>query len=502
MAAVVYAFAAWMALHTFLLSPAYTPAGLYHPLLLALGFAAARGFEESTERLAVLAALAGGVVLAIWGLVQAGPMGIARARAFFEEPTTYAAILNLMLAPLLALALAGRGRRLLLVAGVLLAAALFASTTRGGLVGLAAGVGVAIVLAQRGGSLNRRGLYAALGIVAAGWILATALRWVPVEGGERQAAPPAESRAGSSLMRVELYGLSLLAWREHPLLGTGYLTFRYVFDRGHDRAPTFDVQSETWFVHDDYLQTLQELGPLGLAGLLALAGLPLLLAYRRIAALPPDRQPGVLAATSGLATMSCHALVDFPFYIPACLLLYGALLGVLDRRLSPPALAQAGEPERGIPPWRRIARASLASFATILLLKPLLAEGAAEWGLHQYAGDHAQSAAFWLETARRLEPADWRYHWYAGQFWDGTAAASASRDAARYANAAFAAGVEANPLDVNNLLGLIALHRRLGRLLEQPADRATLDGWVAHAQALAPWNPVVRRERALVEGAK
>jgi O-antigen ligase len=499
-AVIVYAFAAWVGLHTLVVSPAYTPAGLYHPLLLALGYAAFRRFDESAGQRAALAALAGGAILALWGLAQAGPLGIGRARALFETPATYAAVLNLLLVPLLAIALAGGRRRPLLACGALLAAAVFASTSRGGLVALAAGMGVAIVLAKRGGLLRRRGVYAVLGVIAAGWILAAGLRWMPVGEGEREAPPPAESRAGSSLMRLELYELSWLAWRERPLAGTGYLTFHYVFDRGHERAPSFDVASETWFAHNDYLQTLQELGPLGLAGLLALAGLPLLLAYRRIALIPQDRRPGVLAAASGLATMGCHALVDFPFYIPACLLLFGALLGMLDRGLGQPAAMNAQPIANS--PWQRAARAGAAALAAILFLKPVLAEASAEWGLRRYAGDHAQSAAFWLETARRLEPADWRYHWYAGQFWDGVAAASGSRDAARHANAAFAAGVVANPLDVNSLLGMIALHRRLGRLLAQPADRATLGDWVARAEALAPWNSVVKRERALLEGAR
>jgi O-antigen ligase len=496
----VYAFAAWVGLHTLFMSPAYSPAGLYHPLLLLLGFVAFRRFDESTERRVALAALAGGAIIALWGLVQAGPMGIGRARAFFETPSTYAAILNLLLVPLLALVLGG-GRRLpLLATGALLAAAVFASTSRGGLVALAAGAGVAIALAQRGGLLRRRGVYAAVGVLAAGWILAAGLRWVPVEEGEREAPPPAESRAGSSLMRLELYELSWLAWRERPLAGTGYLTFRYVFDRGHDRTPSFDVASETWFAHDDYLQTLQELGPLGLAGLLALTALPLLLAHRRVAAVPEDRRPGLVAAAAGLATMSCHALVDFPFYIPACLLLYGALLGMLDRRLGQPAAFGAQLITRS--PWLRAARAGVVTLLALVLLRPLVAEAAAEWGLRRAVGGHPQSAAFWLESARRLEPADWRYHWYAGQFWDGMAAAAGSRDAARSANAAFAAGVEANPLDVSNLLGMIALHRRLGHLLERPADRATLGAWLSRAEMLAPWNSVVKRERALLERAK
>ena len=47
---------------------------------------------------------------------------------------------------------------------------------------------------------------------------------------------------------------------------------------------------------------------------------------------------------------------------------------------------------------------------------------------------------------------------------------------------------------------MISLHRRLGRLLAKPADRATLAAWLARAEALAPRNAVVRRERALLQG--
>jgi O-antigen ligase len=502
LALAVFFFAGWVAFHTLVLSPAYSPAGLYHPLLLALGFAAARRFDELTERRAALAALAGGAILVLWGLAQAGPMGLGRARAFFEAPATYAAILNLLLLPLLALVLVGRRHPAHLACAALLAAGVFASTSRGGYVALATGAGVAIVLARRGGLLQGRGVLAACGIITAGCIMATAVRWVPVEEGEREAPPTAESRAGSSLMRLELYELSLRAWREQPLAGTGYATFYYVFDRGRERAPSFELESETWFAHNDYLQSLQEVGPLGLAGLLALAGLPLLLAYRRTASLPEEERAGTVAVASGLATMASHALVDFPFYIPACLLLYGALLGMLDRRLSAAAQTPENAQSSSLPAWQRAVRAIAVSIAAIAFLKPVLAEAAGEWGLHRYAADRAQSAAFWLETARRLEPADWRYHWYAGQFWDGTAAASRSRDAARFAHAAFATGVAANPLDVHNLLGMIALHRRLGHLLEQPADRAARAAWVARAEALAPWNPVVRRERALLESAR
>jgi hypothetical protein len=82
------------------------------------------------------------------------------------------------------------------------------------------------------------------------------------------------------------------------------------------------------------------------------------------------------------------------------------------------------------------------------------------------------------------------------------AAASSSADAAAHASAAFEAGVKANPLEVRNLLGLIAVHRTHARLLAAPADRATREAWVARAEVLDPYNPAVRRERALLESAR
>lgn len=496
-AVVVFAFAAWTALHTLLMSPAYTPAGLYHPLLLVLAYAAFRRFDDATERRAALAALAAGIALAAWGLAQVGFAGVARAHALFETPATYAAVINLLLVPLLTLSLVRRHGPTLFAAGVVLAAALFASASRGGLAALAASICVVLLLAARAGMLERRRVLATLGLLLAGWALATGLRMLPVPGDAREALPSAQAQAESSSSRLELYAASWRAWQERPLAGTGYLTFRYALERDRARVPSYGEASETWFAHNDYLQTLQELGPLGLAGLLALVFLPAFTAYRRLPRIPASERAPALAAAAGLAAMATHALVDFPFYIPACLVLYGALLGAFERRVVG-ARATAWEPAPA-KPWGRALRAAAVALAVILFARPLLAEASAEWGLRRYAADQAQSAAFWLETARRMESADWRYHWYAGQFWDGTASASGSREAARHAHDAFAAGMKANALDVQNLLGMIALHRRLGRLLAHPADRTTQAEWVARAEALAPRNPVVRRERALLQ---
>ena len=503
LAIAVFGFSLLVAFNTLVISPAYTPAGLYHPLLLALAYAASRRFEDLTERRAACAALGLGALLSAWGLVQIGFLGVARANALFETPATYAAVINLLLVPALALLLCGVRRASIVGIGALLAAALFAADSRGGLLGLAAGLGAAAILALRAKAQRGRSVLLVLGVLAAGWILAAGLRALPqgAPGASGPEAPPTlEARAASSMSRLELYDLSWRAWLERPLAGTGYLTFRYVLERGRSRAPSYGDSNETWFAHNDYLQTLQELGLLGLAALIALAWLPALLAYRRVPRMPLERRPVALASASGLTAMACHALVDFPFYVPVCLMLYGALLGTVDRRLGEGLERKVRT--ASTPSWYRAARAALAVLGTVIVVRPLAAEAAADWGLRRSAAGQPQSAAFWLEAARRLDAADWRYHWYAGQFWDGQAADSGRRDAARFAADAFATGVEANPLEVRNLLGKISVHRRHGKLLDAPADAATLAKWMAQAEALAPLNSAVSRERDLLGAAK
>lgn len=484
----VIGFGLLVPINTLFLSPAYTPSGLYHPLLLVVAFLVARSIVDRTEKAVTLAALGMGIVLALWGLAQIGPIGMARARAFFETPATYAAVLNLLLVPALAAMFVGKRSAPLLVAALVLATALFAADSRGALLALAAGLACAAILAMRAQVLHPRAFGLVLALLAAGWILATVLRAMPSPQADEALA--AGARAESSLSRLELYALSWNAWREQPLTGTGYLTFRYKLEQGRAQVPSYGESNETWFVHNDYLQSLQELGPIGLLALLGLTVLPPVLAYRRLPSLAMNERTVVLMAASALAAMAAHACVDFPFFIPVCLVLYGVLLGALDRRLG------GALPAWSAKPWFRPARTAALAIAVILLLRPVLAEAAAEWGLRRTAFGEEQSAAFWLGTAQRLDPEDWRYHWYAGQFWDAQAAASGKREAAQLAAAAYDSGFAANPLEVRNLLGMISVNRRHRALLDSPVDDKTLRDWLMQAAVLAPMSPAVQRELA------
>lgn len=484
----VVAYVALVVSSTLVLGPFYSPAGLYHPLLLLVAFLAVRRLGDRAERAAVVAVIAFAMILALWGAGEVGMQLESRARAFLETPATFAAVVNLALAPILAAILMGaRGWPLVMLAMVL-ATGLFSADSRGGLAAMGAGCVVAVILANRAARPRLRSFLVALGILAAGWTGAHALRSVPSDT-VPPAAPSAADRAASSMSRLELFALSFSAWKEQPALGTGYLSYRYTLEQGRARVPSYGAENETWFVHNDYLQTLQELGP---AGLLAFAGFTLLapiLAYRRLRTLPANARPGIVVATSGLATMAVHALVDFPFYVPLCLLLYGVLLGTLDRRLQGASATQTDSTDAS---WHRIARAGIVTVAMIMLLRPVVAEAASARGLQALAAGHGQVAAFWLGVAQRVDAQDWRYHWQAGQFWDSQAAESGRPEAAKLAVDAYQAGLTANPLEVKSLLGLISAHRRHRALLAAPADETTLRAWAGQAAKLAPLHPGVR----------
>ncbi len=489
-------FAALIAANNLFGSPAYTPAGLFHPLLFILAFAAARRCPERLQRSLFGGALAAALVLGIWGLGQARFQGEARALAFLETPNTYAALLDLVLLPAAVWLLWGRAGRGLAALLALLAAASFAALSRGAWIGALAGAAVALLLGMRLPRSDVRA-WARLGAVVILGVLITLVVRFQLPGlTHEEPGPSAPERLESSLSRLELYALAWEAYRAHPVAGTGYLTFRYALERHRAEVPSYGADHVTYFVHDDYLQLLQETGPLGLLALIALALLPYALARRALARLEPEQKLHAVAAVAGLATMSVHALVDYPFYVPACLVLFGALLGGLDRLLAAAGVGRL--PALSLPPLPRAARIALLLVAAFIASQPVAAEGAAYWGRRQLGEGRTLAAAYWLQVASRLQPRDWRYHWYLGQFWQGQAFAGGGADAVRFALREFDAGLCANPLEVRDLLGRLSTYRLLGQELPRPASASELEAWSREALAMAPLMPQVRRERERV----
>lgn len=482
----VSALALWIVATNLFANP-YSPAAQYHGAFLVGGYLYGRR-TRSAAGPAYGAALAFGVALAAWALWQLLVGGEHRPHGPLVTPATFGAIMNFLLLPALVLFATGTRRPALAVTLGVLFIGLVASTSRGAWLAFGVAAVGTLLLLSRARLPLARGKVAVLGgllfLAFAGlwaWKQAT-LGWSPLS-------------TSSVESRVELWKLALSA--VHPgglLLGAGYDAFFYLMESGRASVPSYDAGTTTYFVHNDYLQFLYAFGVPGLAGLLFIVAWPLIESWRRIPRLLPDDRGLAVAATAAIASMALHAVVDFPFYVPLCVLLYGVALGVLDATLS--ATAPRAEPEPLASAWRRALKAATLTLVAWVLAVPVAAEAAAAYAQSRLLKLDGEKAAFWLEAARRIDARDWRYHWYAAQFWAAQAAERSDAAAAGLADTALAAAVAANPREVRPLHARIVLHMKLRAVLLKPADGETLRAWADHAVALAPTDrgvQVVRR---------
>jgi O-antigen ligase len=508
-AAVVF-LTAWMAVTNKWASPSYTAAAPYHAAFLLGGFFLGRRAGPANVHRLFGAALAFAICLAGWAIWQR-VNGEPRAHALFETPATLVSTINLVLLPGLVFLLVGKRRTLLLAALLILVTAFMAGTSRGGWLSLAIGGLVAYRFFRHADiRIQPKAVFILVGIFALAWLLASLApyvwNWTMGTIGPVGVAPGTRGysmleASESSVARLELYEL---AWRSVApsslFTGFGYLGYYYLLESGRAGIANYD-QASSYFVHNDYLQTLLELGIPGLAGLLTVVALPLIAAWRSAPKLEPDSRDRLIlvALVAALASMATHAFVDFPFYIPVCLLMYGAIFGVLDSLLL--RATREDTLQRAHPAIISLRKGAIAAAATLgvwVLATPVAAEGAAGYAYRQWRSAQGESAAYWFEVARRIEPRDWRYCWYAGQFWFAQAAQSRKPEAARLADQAFADGFAANPREGRNLLGRIATHLRLRALLDAPADAVTLLVWGQRAVELAPNDTAARMELALL----
>jgi O-antigen ligase len=481
----IIVYAAWLTANNLWLTT-YTSAATYDAAFLVTGFMLGRAAGRVEAGRVFAVALAFALALSAWSLWQRAQGIEPRGRALFETPATFAATLNLVLAPGLVFVAAGRRNAWLVGALFVLAGALIGTASRGGWLSLALAACAAFVMFRRGGLLPRRdSLLVIAGIFAGGYLitLLAPLNWQTAVG----------TAAASGTARLELYdaaikGLAHSSW----LTGSGYLDFRYVLEAARPTVPSYQTGT-TYFVHDDYLQVLLELGVPGAMLLAAIAALPFAQTCSRLSRIAPHERPFLIAAAAATVAMAVHAVVDFPFHISLCLVMYAACGGIVSAVLSP---APATNAELALP--TRLVRAVAVAGCCWLLLRPVAAEAAAERAREEWRIGHGESAAHWFEVARRVEPGDWRFHWYAGQFWFIQAQAGNNAAAARLADRAFEAGLHANPREISNLVWRISTHIYLRSLLPHPADISTLRAWVTQAAELAPLDGRVAVHRDLV----
>ena len=183
--------------------------------------------------------------------------------------------------------------------------------------------------------------------------------------------------------RAELWHVAWRQARAHPLLGGGAGSYERFWL--HNRPTSLGVQD----AHNLYLETLAELGPVGLTALLAVLGVPLVGAVRA------RRRPWVPLAGAAYAAYLAHAAVDWDWELSG-LTLAALLCGLAclfagrtgDERTLGSAACAVGAGMAGL--------VSAAAIVALLGNAPLGASDAAARSGHWRAAErHARTAIRW-----------------------------------------------------------------------------------------------------------
>lgn len=488
-------------INTLYLNRVYHPEGIYFSATLLLAFVAVTRCSDWFAKTGFKLFCAFIALIAVWAVLQwltgRGFLGekSSRSQALFATPNTLATTLNLGFVPILSYYLLGRGGRGVYALTLLLFAALLATQSRGGYLGLLAGmlfllsfIGKTAVVVQW-----RRYREVAVGFLAV-FCFFKVYVWLGLAQWSADNVVAMLSH-GDSSSRWEIYQLAWAGLDEHLWLGIGYFNFGYYFEV--HKVPPF-LDGSTLFVHNDYLQFALETGLLGLGLFLLLIAAVYVQLFRfRRRTLNEQRLPLILSAAA-ITSMLAHALVDYPFYIPVLLVVFGAYLGIIDRQLidmeagrwQPPKIT--GRQFLGV--RAGFINNMLAVGLTAWLGLPAFADVAADYGLYRLQQGDAQRGVFWHGVARVLQPREASYYWREGVIWRDQGLAQNKPELLEKSNAIFSKGLEVNPFEVNNLLEKIALYRQYGTQLKQPATHQDIMTWINQAKSLQPYSDGVQRE--------
>ncbi|MHA1569405.1 MAG: O-antigen ligase family protein, partial [Alphaproteobacteria bacterium] len=250
------------------------------------------------------------------------------AATFFNK-NSLAALLNLLLFPLLGVFLAGPRRAPAWLLGTSLFSFVFLLAliqSRAALLGFGLGFVVLAGLALR--QLDRRRLLILVGgVVAALGLANLALQLAPAAGAQdlltRLATLQDTGAAGYS--RFVIWGPAWELLRQHPFTGIGLGTYFLAI------PPTLHPadHSAGFYVHNDYLQIALETG---LPGLLLLLAILVAVVYRLLVALrqagtDQPRRLELLSLFAALFSLAFHSALSFNFYIMPTMLIAGLWLG-------------------------------------------------------------------------------------------------------------------------------------------------------------------------------
>lgn len=273
------------------------------------------------------------LILALWGLWQGPDTSTGKPQGPFNDPNTYAALLNLLLLPLLARYMAAdlaarqawwRTAQLALLAGV--AFVLFLTASRGATLALLLVLPFVLWLARSQPAFTRKLLL--LTVVT---MVAYLAAGVVTSGGSSVVSRLADTVEGGDSARLMLMRSTWLMIQDHPWLGSGLGTFQLVYPQY--RYPE-EMGSGAGWAHNDYLQLWQEAG-LPMASLLLAAVAWVIWAGWRTLQLRDGQALLRMGYIAGIAAILLHALVNFLFYFSLVSMLVGLYLARIECSFTP-----------------------------------------------------------------------------------------------------------------------------------------------------------------------
>ena len=348
--------------------------------------------------------LVGGVFAGAASIVLSGLVDHLAARGAqpdrLEAPVGYAnaigilSVVALTLGLGLALARLGRPSAIVAVICVPLALALYLTLSRGSLLAAAGAVGL-LLATNRWGAAPRRPRMPRRAILAvaagAGVLVLVALAAVGVrEIGDERLTPSLQQRGSGRLLtastsyRSDYWDVAASMVAREPLRGEGAGSFERTWLR--ERPALLYVQD----AHSLYLETLAELGPLGLAALLVALLVPLAGARRAA------RDPLGRATLAAYAALLGHAALDWDWELPVvwlCVVLLGVALAGWGRE-STDTIATA---------TRSVVLASAATLGGLAIVVHAGNSATAEAHEALDRGD-AETALAQADRARRFRP--------------------------------------------------------------------------------------------------
>lgn len=479
--------------NTLYLNPAYYAGGIYFPSTLLIAFIAASLLPVWLTQTGFKIFCAVIALIAVWALLQwltgwefLGGKSV-RAQALFSSTNTLATVLNLGLIPVLGFYLLGRGGRGVYVLTLLLFAGLLTTQSRGGYLGLLSGI---LFFAAYVGQTSVVAQWRRYRAVAVGFIAVLAFfkfyAWLGLANWSTDAVF-ATLRHGDTSNRWEIYQVAWHGLAEQLWLGIGYYNFGYYFE-AHKVPPFLDRR--IIFVHNDYLEFALEIGLLGLGLFLSLivAVYGQLFKFRRQAMV--EQRLSLILSAAAVTSMLAHALVDYPFYIPVLMAVFGAYLGIINQQLIDMGATHWQLPKMSAQHILGLRSGFIGNALMIGLMAwlglPALALGAANYSSYRLLIGDAQHALFWSGVARTLQPRNASYYWKEGIIWRDQGVAQNRPELLEKSNVIFSKGLEANPFEVNNLLEKTALHRQYRTMLKQPASDQDIMSWIHYVKSRQP----------------